>query len=580
MKNRLFFISAIALMTLMAFSSCSKVPSSARLIPKDASCVLRIDVKQIAEKAEEGGTDSWKQMMKDEIKNAGMSRQATDLLLAIIDKPKKLGLDLRDPVFAYFRDAQPKGLNNLFGNEADIEEEVLVTDSTGSLENEIVDEEEIVESTDIVEDDDNNILEGLDMNDASENIEFGLVATVYDADDFENVIQTLRKELDIKLQKANDNVRYLLLNEAVLVFNNDYLLFTTSLQDETEEAMLTRAKNQLKQDKEESIADNDFFRTMCKKDGDMQTLFLGQAAASNPMYASLMMLFVPEECKLSDIASLIDCNMANGETVFTAEVLTASKAWNKEIKKWSDIMSKMDCDLCQYVDNNADMMMAMHIDGEKLVEQIESMPVVKMLPREMKKNIFPMLKTIEGDMMMGICFDVKKMEISQFNLYAHTKDGKLAKFFGNEILKDDVEQTGKNLYRIHTDSTKIDFGWKDGFTFCTFGMETKPFVKAKNAFDNSVLKGKKSYARINFGIIEKMKSNPDKSLKGEDLIILQLLSKFDRLEMYVEEERTSVLRLVNKDDKQNLLSIVSNFLRHLPEEVAKMDNDLPATEEN
>ena len=123
---------------------------------------------------------------------------------------------------------------------------------------------------------------------------------------------------------------------------------------------------------------------------------------------------------------------------------------------------------------------------------------------------------------------------------------------------------------------KADFGWKDGLLFFTSGEEAKPFAKAKTAFDTAQLKGKKTYARINFSIIDKTKSNPDENMKGEDLMILQLLSKFDRLERYMEGERSSTLRLVNKDSKQNILSILSNFFNHLPEEFTNMVNDLPS----
>ena len=199
MNNRLFTLPALLLLAVLALSSCSKVPSSARLIPKDASCVMRIDVKQIAEKAEGKGDGNLKQLLKDEIKDAGMSRQATDLLLAIIDKPKKLGIDLRDPVFAYYRDAQPKGWDSMFGDTEVMENEEEADDSISISPNDIDEETEATEMTDIDEDETNNLLEDLDFSDNQEDMEFGLIATIYDADDLENVTQTLRKELELKL---------------------------------------------------------------------------------------------------------------------------------------------------------------------------------------------------------------------------------------------------------------------------------------------------------------------------------------------------------------------------------------------
>ena len=120
MKHKLLSLSAFIAMLTLFCSSCSKVPSSASLIPKDASTIVRIDVKQMAEKADDGD-EEWKKQLKEEIKKADMSRKATDLLLAIVDKPKKLGLDLRDPVFVYMRPLAQPGFTYQEDTPGDVE---------------------------------------------------------------------------------------------------------------------------------------------------------------------------------------------------------------------------------------------------------------------------------------------------------------------------------------------------------------------------------------------------------------------------------------------------------------------------
>ena len=78
----------------MTVSSCSKIPKSVKMLNDDAAVLIRIDVKQMAEKAglskEKGAVEGWL---------SKLSPEAQKKIREILDKPVKLGLDLRDPLF-------------------------------------------------------------------------------------------------------------------------------------------------------------------------------------------------------------------------------------------------------------------------------------------------------------------------------------------------------------------------------------------------------------------------------------------------------------------------------------------------
>ena len=578
MRTKHLSLFTLVTLMLLMFSSCSKVPSSARLIPKDASTVIRIDVKQIADKMDEDGGDDWKEQLKKEIKNSGMSRRAIDVLLGIVEKPQKLGIDLRDPLFVYFRNEQENLFADMFSNDnMTEEEEVEYADSTGDyptaeeLEPVIVEEEEEEDTVEGAA----NVFDNM-LNEQP--TDFGVIATVYDADNLDEVIEALKKELELKPQKGNDDIRYMFFSEGIMMYNNEYLLFLGQRNGESTAQLKERATQQLKQEKDESLSGNTFFSDMCKSDGDMQVLWLGASLATNPVYASLMAMMMPEDCKLADIAQLTDFNMEKGETLISSRLLADSRAWKKQIETWLATSESIKGDFYQYVDNDEDVVMAYNINGEKVVEQIESMPMVKMIPREMKKDIFAIMRSMQGDGMMGISLNAKTMEPEHIQFYTKDKDSRQLKFIMKGIFEGEAKANGNNSYRIKNDSTELDLGWKDGMFYASIGNE-KPFSKAKNAFDSQATKDKNMYFRLNGKLFEKLRNNLPSDTDGSDLILLQLLSKFETFEIYSEAEPVFNIRIVSKDKTKTLLGIVSHFFLHLGEELADMIYHMPAVQE-
>ena len=405
-------------------------------------------------------------------------------------------------------------------------------------------------------------------------MEYGVVMTMYDIDDFNEVIDALKKEMELQPRHEAD-MHYLFMDAAIMAYDDDHLLILGRTPGESEAQLKARAHRQLKQDKDESIADNDFFRTMCKSDGDVQVLWLGQSVATNPVYASLMVMMMPAECKLADIASLTDFDMKKGETLITSQLLTDSKAWDKQIEAWLETSAPINGDFSQYVDDDDDVVMACNLNGEKMVELIESMPMAKMFPREVKKDLFAMLGSMQGDGMIGMSLNAKTLEPEHLHSYSKVKDSSVLQLIVDNIFEGEAQHKGTNHYRISADSTEIDLGWKEGVLYLSMGNE-QPFAKAKKPFNSKTTEDKKLYFRLNFNLFEKLKAHPSANMESSDLIIFHLLSKFESMEMYAEDKPTFYIRIISKDKEKTLLGIVTHFFTHLGEEMVNMFSTIPA----
>lgn len=109
MKKNKFYLSFIMLITaLMLASCCNDVPDYAKLIPKDAAIVIRVDVRQISKKSGFGDNDKLKKKIENVVKE-NMSGKVKEKVMAIIDDPAEAGLDLRDPVFIYITPEHSQG---------------------------------------------------------------------------------------------------------------------------------------------------------------------------------------------------------------------------------------------------------------------------------------------------------------------------------------------------------------------------------------------------------------------------------------------------------------------------------------
>lgn len=297
MKQNKFFLMLTMLIVALVLASCSKsVPDYAKIIPKDAAVVARIDVRQISKKSGYGDSDKMKGKVEKFI-NENTSGELKKKMKEIMEDPAEAGLDLRDPVLIY---AKP-------------------------------DTEEI-----------------------------GILGTIYKANKFEELLNAIAKDAGIdKVKKASGDLRYFAYRQAVITFNDDWFAINNIESFEAEDAKaVAKAVAKRCDNEKKSIVDNEAFRKMCEKDGIAQLFVNGQYAYDiapdiigsrqyyEPMYDEYGMVppVVERENPLDkvkeilgidikNVNGILDLTMDDGEMTLTGELLST-----KDNEKLVDII--------------------------------------------------------------------------------------------------------------------------------------------------------------------------------------------------------------------------------------------------
>ena len=87
MKIKPIQLSLWAMLAVLLLASCTRIPKYVKVIPADATVVMRIDVEQLAEKSGFGDDSKTKQKLTEALKEADLSREAREKAEAILDDP-------------------------------------------------------------------------------------------------------------------------------------------------------------------------------------------------------------------------------------------------------------------------------------------------------------------------------------------------------------------------------------------------------------------------------------------------------------------------------------------------------------
>ena len=94
MKLKGFLYSMFVATIIVAMSSCSKIPKCVSMLHDNPVAVMRIDVRQLADKGE---LSKEKESLENSLSD--LSKEAQEKIKEVLDDPVNLGLDLRDPLF-------------------------------------------------------------------------------------------------------------------------------------------------------------------------------------------------------------------------------------------------------------------------------------------------------------------------------------------------------------------------------------------------------------------------------------------------------------------------------------------------
>ena len=531
---------ALALFTMLFVSSCHRTPESAQLIPDDAVMVFRWDVKGTLEKTGDKNSEKLNKFLKDKLKEADLNTALRKKVEAIIEDPKTLGLDLRDPIY-------------FVAGTKEVKSEMLY------------------------------------------------VGSVYDKDDFTEFLKLLEKEDVLESVKEKDDICTAYGNRLIIVYDKNKFAMTERKWSQEDDEAVDELKDLFDNDVEKSLADNESFKVMDGKGGLAQVLLRGEGASDNlGRYSKEQLKNIEkqmDDAKLEDFDMVYNLDVKDGEASLTAEVLTNTDEAKNYLDKVWGYLGEIDGSMLDYLDKNAMFTVAANVNGEKLYELVKSF--LKEAGENEKALAKKMVTTLNGDMVFAF-YDVVEGKFF-FDSYISTKNNNLLSMLSENS---DYESAGNNKYTKEITSYKYvgyesvenpDSAYTDDddsfyndyvspFRLVTVGKfiaeyknnatyfgqkeDPVPFKKAKNAVDPDDFKGKKFYARFNPKAILDMKDVKENADRAEMKEAKNIIELFDYAELFVEDNKTVTLRVMMKNKDKSPLEVLGSELIDLLEKYA------------
>ena len=488
--NKLYLI----LVALLAFvmSSCTDDLKYAKMIPADASFVMRLDVKQAVEKCELQENANVKKSLKDALKESEMSQDMRNRIEQIFEKPATSGLDLRQPLFFYG-----------------------TTDGAKQ--------------------------------------DFGIVGALHSESDFAELLNALAKEADAKkVEETDESVSYMSFGSSCIVFNDDWFYIGDNESSKNAATFANDVAKKLDQHEAKSFVDSEAFKKMGASGGVMQILVNGEGIANIASGSELRQInkAFPEGVKLEDAAYMFDLTMDNGEMALTGEFLSLSDKWKEYIKKGDDKLGDIKGDLLKYVSNDGLTFVA-NINGKQILDELKKANLIEDAnDTEAAEKILP---SIEGDLAINITDVMVKEQVPFGSVYVQTKDNALVSIL-EQLSGGSAKKVNENEFLLQApkpgsteqDQLNVCYGYKNNASYLTIGESTTAFNTPANALSMNDLQGKKLYLRLGFAILEKL-ANREAETPEETEIVKKLVKICDFAELYYEGGGKVVLRLVTKD---------------------------------
>lgn len=554
MKKSIFikFFPVACLVLLLA--SCNKVPKYAKMIPDDASVVVRLDVKKASENSKIGENKTVKDKIIKAIKDADMGRSARNKMEEIIDDPTKSGVDFSDPVMLYVAKD---------GDKDDV----------------------------------------------------GLLGSVKDKDAFADFLNTLSKEGDGDgVEDAKKDFSYMILDTNTgIFFNEDFFLLTDITSDkDKQEDDIDDIKKEFEDDgSSHSMADNPDMKAMCKKEGILQVLVEGRGLAEEKNVSDNFEDGLPSGVKLDDFSYLVDFNTEAGDATLSGEILSDSEAWKNYIAQYDEVFGNLGTSLNKYMSSDG-LCAIVNINGDKLYDLLKDFGYTKKMSDSADgKTYLKMLRSINGDAVMNLSdYDVfgdnKKID---GGLYISTNNNTIVNDFKKESKnKNGFETTGTDRYSIalggggyiddygnYVEPTEpslyMNFGYKSGVSYFAMNDKKDKAGEPKNVLPEEFFKGKKAYFYISSQLLKPAKDGMEKEVEDKEKagyqtadektsldIIKAFIENIDYIEGYYEGGGKSTLRLVMKDNKVDPLSALLDVFMDIAEEASKMAEEEPSAD--
>lgn len=551
MKQKITYFLLCILCCAGTFTSCSDVPDAAALAPKDAAVVVVMDVKDFLEKSDLGHNEDLQSMMDKALDKEDVSSKATKKIKEYIEDPMSMGFDLSKALVFFAAD------KSVFENEA------------------------------------------------------ALLGCVDDEDNLKEFMNMIAYENDLdKVKESKYDLYYFRDGRSLLVFNDDYFLFTEISWDQysdngydaeeaTPEALKAISKL-FELEKDRSVAENEAFTELCSRDGFVK-LFVSGAGLNE--IENVQREFEPLEkmdINLADYALLASLNAEDGEATLEAEVMGLNEKAQAKLAEQM-YLKPIKGTFLNYMDQNAILSAVVGFDGQKVWNVIEE--IGKKQGKSFNEDtdmIKQLLNSMQGD--MAYQFTNFKDEYNmEMTAYVSSDNADLVhtlqpltgaqsvgenkycipSVFGSRystsyyepydsvaVDYDEYDSYGDydsyseyNAYSAETSdnsSSDLMFGWKDKANYFITGKNPVAFKKPSSPVDEENYKNRMVYVRFNPNALLKADCFEEMRGKEEFSMAKKFCEPIDCVELYVENEHPGkvTLRLVMTEKDTNPLKLI------------------------
>lgn len=508
-KKMISQLSVLAVL-IVFLAACSNQSEYTNAIPADASAVVSMNLKALADKAglSDKENEATKQKMLEALKS-GMNAATFQQLEKVIKVPSASGLDPEAPVYIF---SSPQFSNGAF------------------------------------------------------------VAKISNEDDLKASLDAMVKEQICQPISEADGYSFTTISGNLLAFNKTTVILIaeqgTSQLEETKKVIT----NLMSQTADNSISKSGAFQKMLKQNNDIN--FFVSMATIPAEYTRQISIGLPAEVKPEDVTLIGGLNFEKGKIALRTENYTENDAVKALLKKQLESFGKTNNSFVKYFPASTLAFFNIGVKGEKLYnllsENQEFRNTVSIAKAAEVKELF---SSFNGDISAGL-INVTMNSAPTFLAYADIKNGNaLEALYKNKQalgLKkgEDILELSKGEYVYKTRGMNIFFGIKDKQMYATNdellykGIGKSAEKSIKDAPYASDMKGKTVFMALN---AEAMLELPVVKMMvgfgGEEFkTYFSLASNVSYLSISSEGE-TSEIDLCLKDKDVNALKQIVDFAR-------------------
>ncbi len=502
-------IVATLLLGIMLYScGSSQQDDYVKIIPGDVSLLISADLASIYDKAglDEAANDKYKEMLLEEA-SSELSESTMTLIKEVLSDASATGLDLDAPVYFFMDDP----------------------DETS----------------------------------------FSMVAKMSDKEVFTTAIEQISTAEGVEAKIVeNELFSFYSLedDDAVIAFNENTLLFTTSSFGSESTMAIDNATRLFHLGKEYSITSSEAFDDMASKDGDIK--LITKLSIIPDEYTSMLNTTAIKDIDLSKISYITSISFDDGEINFDISYYSEDPQASALIEKNMKVFDAMSGKVLKKIPAASLAVIACNIPGGAVWEEIENNEDLKRELDDTDEEILKIVKefvlSLDGDFVLA---PVSFNSYTDFSLlmYAEVNSkgaAALEAIYNNKDINSGgmIEKSGDNQYTIDAMVLKIYMGIKDGMFYLT------------NRYDESICKdvdpsassryadasGKTTFMAIDCAQVLKV-CNSMRLLRRTPSELVELLEQLETIQASAQKDGSTNLKITLTSDDVNSLKFFFDY---------------------